>query len=145
MLKLRHQQVEVFHEQAEAALLTDIISHLREEHPDTVVQTPDGIFAVEEIAEDKLRLMVSHGISRARAYRFEWSSTINSFVVLMFVTAPNFDAHPLIQRVLQDEAIEPQSRVDKLWERTTDQNWEAVNDEYDPAAWGLPAATHAQS
>jgi hypothetical protein len=55
----------------------------------------------------------------------------------MFVAAPNFDAHPLIQIVLQDPDVAPAQRIDNLWRRISPQNWRAVDAYYDPRAWGL--------
>jgi hypothetical protein len=53
----------------------------------------------------------------------------------MFLTAPNFDSHPLIQHVLTDKSIQPDARLVELWQRTTDQNWVAVRRSYDSGAW----------
>jgi hypothetical protein len=66
-------------------------------------------------------------------------AALTAFVVLMFLTAPNFDEHPLIQHMLLDEAIEPNKRLDELWQRTVDQNWVAVKQSYDPGLWKLDA------
>jgi hypothetical protein len=68
-----------------------------------------------------------------------WESSLMAFVAIMFVAAPNFDQHPLIGRVLKDEAVAPDARINQLWERTTDQNWEAVAQNYDPSAWDRQA------
>jgi len=60
-----------------------------------------------------------------------------SFVVLMFIAAPNFDEQPSISYVLKNERIEPESKIDELWEWTTESDWELVERNYDPFAWSL--------
>jgi hypothetical protein len=65
----------------------------------------------------------------------KWKSSLKAFVVTMFVAAPNFDEHPIIQRILRDEKLEPEARLDALLERTSDQNWEAVEKNYSAGAW----------
>lgn len=135
MLKIRREQFEVFQPVAEAAFVRRVAEHLRETCADAVVQFPNEVILVKQIADERLRAVVSDGITRARAYGMTWESAVTAFVVLMFVAAPNFDKHPLIQRVLKDERVAANSRIDQLWERTTDENWEAVRKNYDPAAW----------
>ena len=51
-----------------------------------------------------------------------------------------FDEHPLVRRVLKDESIPAQARLDALWARTTEKNWDAVRTAYDPGAW-IPEST----
>lgn len=135
MLKIRREQFEVFQPVAEAAFVRRIAEHLRETQADAVVQFPNEVILVRQIADERFRGMVKDGIARAREYGMTWESAVTAFVVLMFVAAPNFDKHPLVQRVLKDERVNANSRVDQLWERTTDENWEAVRKNYDPAAW----------
>ncbi|MGA9767912.1 MAG: hypothetical protein WBV94_02660 [Blastocatellia bacterium] len=135
MLKIRREQFEVFQPVAEAAFVRRVLEHLRENHADTVIRFPNEVILVKQIADDRLRRLVKAAIARARGYGIDWESTVTAFVVLMFIAAPNFDEHPLIQRVLKDERVEADSRIDKLWERTTEENWEAVRKNYDPIAW----------
>jgi hypothetical protein len=135
MLKIRREQFEVFQPVAEAAFVRRILEHLRENHADRVVQLPNEVILVKQIADDRLRRLAKAAVARARSYGMDWESTVTAFVVLMFVTAPNFDEHPLIQRILKDERVEVNSRIDQLWERTTEENWEAVRKNYDSIAW----------
>jgi hypothetical protein len=137
MLKIRPEQMKVFQPVAEAAFAREIVEELREEHADTVVHLPTGTFAIEQIADDALLELVKTGIARAREYGITWECTLAAFVVLMFVVAPNFDQHPLIQRVLRDESVGPDSRIDQLWERTSEENWQAAIQSYDASAWQL--------
>ncbi len=135
MLKIRREQFEVFQPVAEAAFVRRVAEHLRAGHGDVVVQFPNEVILVKQIADERLLRVAHDAIARARNYGLNWESAVTAFVVLMFVAAPNFDEHPLIQRILKDERVEANSRIDQLWERTTDENWEAVRKNYDPSRW----------
>lgn len=135
MLKIRSEQFEVFQPVAEAAFVRRIVEYLREHHSDTVVQLPNEVILVKQISDERLQAMVRNAVTRARSYGMDWESTVTAFVVLMFVAAPNFDRHPLIERVLRDERASANSRIDQLWERTSDENWEAARKNYDVTSW----------
>jgi hypothetical protein len=135
MLKIRSEQMKAFQPVAEAAFVRRVIEHVREHHSSTVIQLPAEVVPLKQVSDEKLYAMVETGIARARAYGMDWESSITAFVVTMFTAGPNFDKHPLIQRVLRDDRVEPNSRMDELWERTSEENWEAVNSKYDPTAW----------
>ena len=137
MLKIRPEQMEVFREAAEASFIRRVAQYLREHHSSVAVQLLSGVTTIEQIPEKTLFEIVKNGIARARGYRMSWESELSAFVVLMVVTAPNFDDHPLIRRILMDEKIDPNSRIDQLWEKTSEQNWEAVKQKYDAGAWKL--------
>jgi hypothetical protein len=83
--------------------------------------------------------MVERGIARARAHGMTWEKNLAKFVALMFLTAPNFDSHPLIHHILRDKQVDPESRLDRLWENISSENWSAVRQQYDISAWQLNA------
>jgi hypothetical protein len=135
MLIIRPEQFEVFQPVAEAAFVRRVVEHLRAHHAETVIQLPNEVILIKQISDERLYEMVRFGITRARDYGMDWESSVTAFVVLMFIAAPNFDKHPLIQRVLKDERAAANSRPDQLWERTSEENWAAVRRNYDPGAW----------
>jgi hypothetical protein len=53
----------------------------------------------------------------------------------MFIIAPNFDQQPGIHRVLTDASLPPDRRVDDLYARTTDADWEEAADHPDESVW----------
>jgi hypothetical protein len=142
-LKIRDEQFEVFQPQADARFVADVVRHLREEYADAVVQLPSGAASVGQLPSGDLHAMVSGGLERARRYGMVSEAAIASFIVLMFVVAPNFDEHPLINRVLRDATLLPDSRVDALWERTTGENWEAAEQNYRASCWDRPQKDEA--
>lgn len=139
MLKIRPEQFAGFQPVAERAFIRRVVEHLRENHSDLVVQFANEVMLIKQIADEKLYTLVKRGIGRARALGMDWESGITAFVVLLFVAAPNFDQHPLIQRVLKDERVPANSRTEQLWERTSEENWEAVRKNYDVKAWDIEA------
>ena len=139
MLTIRPEQFHVFQPVAEAAFVRRVLEHLLERHSKVVVQLPNEVVPIKHVSNEKLFRVVRNGILRARAYGLGWESSVTAFVVLMFIAAPNFDEHPLIQRILKDERVPADSRIDELWERTSDENWEVVRKNYDVTAWGADA------
>jgi hypothetical protein len=135
MLKIRPEQFAVFQPVAERAFVRRLVEHLRDHHPEVVVRFASEVWLVKQLGDAKIYALVGNAIARARALGLDWESSITAFVALMFVVAPNFDEHPLIQRVLKDERVPANSRLEQLWERTTEENWEAARKNYDVNAW----------
>jgi hypothetical protein len=137
MLKIRSEQFETLQQAAETVFVRRTVEYLQKEHADLVVQITKGTFRVKELPYETLHEMTRNGIARAREYGISWQSKLVAFVALVFATAPNFDDHPLVHQILQDEKVPPNSRIDELWERTSDQDWEMVKRSYDANAWNL--------
>lgn len=135
MLKIRPEQLDAFEEVTEAAFERRVAAYLREQHGEEPVKLAAGEVALKGLDEETLLRLVRQGVARARAYGMSWESTITAFVVLMFTVAPNFDAHPLIRRALRDASVEPDLRLEEIWDKVTAENWEAARDSYDAAAW----------
>lgn len=135
MLKIRNEQMEIFQPVAEAAFIRRVSDYLREYHSHVAVQLSDGVTIIDQIPESKLHQLIQNGAARARNYGLTTESALVSFIVVMFTTAPNFDNHPLIQRLLKDEKFAPDDRIDRLWHHISEQNWEKVKADYDAATW----------
>lgn len=136
-VKVRPEQMEVFQPVAEAAFARRLTEYLRRAHSGLSVRIPPGATLIKRIPAAVLTRMVQNGIERGRAYGLSWESSLAAFVLIMFVAAPNFDQHPLIQRVLRDDDASPDGRIESLWSRISNENWRAVEAYYDPRAWGL--------
>jgi hypothetical protein len=136
-LKIRPEQLEAFQSIADSAFVNRVAKYLRANHADATVRIPSGDVALGRIPDSVLISMVQAGLSRARGYGFNWESSLAAFIVLMFLAAPNFDSHPLIERVLRDPSAKPEERIDNLWSRVSAQNWKAVETYYDEKAWNL--------
>jgi len=139
VLTIRPEQFAAFDAVAEAAFVARLVRHLRDEEADEEVLLPSGPEPVGGLPDATLEEMVRGGIARAESYGLTWESSVTAFVVLMFKAAPNFDAHPLVRRVLCDRALAPDERIDALWERITEETWDAVEEAYDADAWGVEA------
>ena len=94
-LVIRPEQMEAFKPVAEAAFARRVAERLQQENPETIVRLPDATLAISEVPNEVLIELVRAAMRRADQYGLNLESTIGAFVYLMFVTAPNFDEHPL--------------------------------------------------
>ncbi|HKX26981.1 MAG TPA: hypothetical protein VJ302_04730 [Blastocatellia bacterium] len=137
MIKIRPEQLEVFRPAIDNALAGKFAEALRERHPGVIVRLPSGAVELAELSDSVLRKLVRPRMARAREYGLGSEPALLAFVSLSLVRAPNFDSHPLIQRVLKDATVAPDARLELLGERISDQTWEVVEREYDPSAWEI--------
>lgn len=114
MLKIGKRQMQVIHAEVEAAYVRDMAAYLRREHADDVAA----------LSDEELDRRAAIAIARALKYDLTWDSSITAFVAIMFSVAPNFDEQPAIRAVMNDESVPPNLRIDALWPRTTDDDWE---------------------
>jgi hypothetical protein len=135
MFKIRQEQFDVFKPVAEEAFTRRLASFVRERHPRAVVRLPDKTTAVRHLDDETLNGLVRVGIARARSYGLESESSLAAFVVTMFLMAPNFDAHPLVRRVLKDEKVKEDAKFNRLLQAVSAGNLKVVKDAYDPQAW----------
>jgi hypothetical protein len=96
---------------AEQELLEHIVDHLCEEQAEAVAALRD-----KEI-ERRARL----GIHRARTAGFSQPEEITAFVTLMFLVAPDFDAHPKIAASLK--SLSGPKRLQNLFQQTSEEDW----------------------
>ena len=113
---------------------------MRANHADEKVSLPAGETTVGELTAEVLRAMVKGGIERAAAHGVEWKSTLLSFVVLMFLAAPNFDEYEKTAEFFAREKEITDENLEPFLDEMTDEDWEAVEARYDARAWTLPAA-----
>lgn len=141
---IRAQQMDLLDKKAQTDFVISLRDYLRQSHGTVRVRLPFRDYDLREIPERILTELVRRSIEKGKLYSLTWQSSLASFVTLMFVAAPNFDADPLIHRTLTDAAIPANNRVDRVCQVTTDSYWENVRKAYDPAAWSaLPAAPAA--
>ena len=139
MLKIRPEQMAAFQAVAETAFIKRVAAYLREGHAEAEIRLPSGSFQLGQIPDETLIAMVKRGVAKAREYGMRQESALSAYVVLMVETAPNFDAHPLIRHLLKDEQTPPDGRLERLLQIISEQNWEAVKENSDAAAWGTEA------
>ncbi|MEK9149334.1 MAG: hypothetical protein AAB267_04735 [Candidatus Desantisbacteria bacterium] len=125
MLEIRKEQEDAFLLHDEEAFIDFIIEHLRNEHYDYVSDMPTST----------LHEMVCNGLVRARSHGLISAENLSAFVALMFVMAPNFDEHPVLQKILDDETIPVDQRLDRLLVDELNSCWEEVEENYDGDAW----------
>ncbi|MFH1897552.1 MAG: hypothetical protein ABH886_04850 [Candidatus Desantisbacteria bacterium] len=125
MFKIRKEQEDAFLLHDEKAFVDFIIEHLREEHYNYVSSMPDSMLVG----------MVSNGLTRARSHGLTDPENLTAFVALMFVMAPNFDEHPVFQKILDDESIPVDQRLDRLLIDELNSCWEEAEKNYNGDAW----------
>ncbi len=135
MLCIRAEQMDVFRAEREAALAVELATYLRKAQGAEILHLPQGDQRLDALPEEQLRALVRGGLARARAYGLQSAANGYAFVTLMFVVAPNFDVQPNIQKVLKDPALWDEYRIDWLWYRTKESDWEEAVKSYDPKAW----------
>ena len=141
MLVINDKQLGIFKTAAEARFESDLVLYIRTHQEGTVVQLPWGPATVEKLPASTLLTLVRTGVEQARKYGITGQSAIAGYLTIMFETAPNFDADRFLQRFLTDSDVEPNSRIDHLLERASEEDWAAVKEAYDPSAWELETET----
>lgn len=132
--------MQAFQGVADDALVRRLSEFIRGTLHDLPVRLHDGPVPVRRTTDETLRRLVGTGMGRARGYGMTSERSLTTFVFMMFTVAPNFDAHPLIRRVLEDASVTPDARFEKLWETVTPANLGAAKELYDPRAWEADAA-----
>lgn len=137
MLKIKSEQIRLFQPDAEAAFVVRVMDYLKENHAETDVNLPNGAMRVDELPDEILRQMVRGGLKRGGEYRIEWKSTLLSFVVLLFIAAPNFDAHPKAANFFAQTETIDDAALESLMDEMPDEDWTEIEKSYDAAAWNL--------
>lgn len=143
MLKIRSEQIRPFEPDAKTAFVSRVMNYLRENHADATVRLPKVQNRVAQLPETILKNLVENGITRGESYGLTWKSSLISFVVLMFIVAPNFDRDEKAAKILTDENIEPDKRVSAVTAQMTDEEWEKIAEKYDEKAWQTIVAASA--
>jgi hypothetical protein len=79
--------------------------------------------------------MVDGGIATARSFGLSTPEDLAGFVCLMFEIGPEFYRQPNILKILQDNSIEPQRKLEELDRRTTEQDWNEARDNLAEQSW----------
>ena len=138
MFKIKSEQIRVFQPDAEEAFVGRVMEYLKEKHADATVYLPPGAsHTVADLPDEIFREIVRVGIRRARDYGIKWKSTLLSFVVLLFIVAPNFDRHPKARNFFSRTTIIDDEAMERLMDEMTDEDWATIEKRYDPRAWKL--------
>lgn len=125
MLIIRKRQMEVFKKAGEKNFVAELAQTVRENHAE----------AVEDSSDEELKEYVRVGIARARGHGLVSEEAITAFVRLMFDIAPNFDEQTNIARMLKDERVEPDDRIELVLEAASEEDWAEAESLYDENAW----------
>lgn len=137
MFKIRSEQTRVFQPDAEETFVNRVADYLKENHADDWVRLPEAEMKISELPEASLREMVKTGIRSARRYGIEWKSNLIAFVTMMFISAPNFDESEKAAKILNDETILPEEKLDALTAQMIDDDWLWIERNYNQHKWNL--------
>ncbi|HEX8408295.1 MAG TPA: hypothetical protein VF883_05485 [Thermoanaerobaculia bacterium] len=115
-------------EALDARLMHDVAANLRQYAPE----------AVQPLSVPDLEAMLETALRRARGRGLEDRGRMFEFAKLMFVIAPGFDRHPVIERILGGDTGTPDERFTRAIETMTYADWERAQKLYDPRDWELP-------
>jgi hypothetical protein len=138
MFKISSDQMKVFQPDAETAFVRRVMDYLKENHAETFVNLSHDKLAIGELPAEILETLVQDGIRRGGDYGIAWRSTLLSFIVLLFLTAPNFDEHPKPKNFFSEYKTIEDNDLEMLVEQMTDEDWAEVIDRYDAEKWNLP-------
>lgn len=133
---IRRAQMTVFENKVHSDFVSDLADYLFDHRGEAVVRLPERASAIATMARPELEQLVLGGIKRAAHYGLRWRSALASFVVTMFVVAPNFDQDHQVRAVLTDSNIDPNYRMDALRRQMTEDQWTAIHENYDVKSWG---------
>lgn len=132
MFTIRNEQMKIL---ADDCFAVQLERYLKRNYPESVVMFSDRKLTVAEIPIHTLKELILTGMSRARGYGLIQEINLAAFIVFMFIYSPNFDDHPLIKRILTDERLAPDARIEKLCLQISADNFEAARLNYDQTAW----------
>jgi hypothetical protein len=127
LLSLGRGQLQACGEAIDRDLVKVIGWHLRNYHARSVQHLP------QRLLEER----VAHAVARARRYALGTISDLAGYAALMFELAPNFDEHPSFQRVLADPTVPPETKMKRLSQVITDQEWDEAQRRYDRKFWAV--------
>ncbi len=137
-LSIRAEQMSAIELETQERFVHRITAHLLEEYPQAVVILPsEERFTVDTLPKETLSDLVRVGIARARSFDITFESSIAAFTALLFEIAPNFYTNRVSQVIFNDDAIEPNERVDLLLSMLSEGVVKSMQESYDPNAWKL--------
>lgn len=115
-------------EALDARLRQNVAANLRQHAPEVV----------QPLSVPDFEAMLATAVRRARGRGLRDRQRIFEFAKLMFVIAPGFDRHPVIERILGGGTGTPDERFTRAIQTMTYADWERAQKLYDPRDWELP-------
>ncbi|WP_164002968.1 hypothetical protein [Pyxidicoccus caerfyrddinensis] len=116
MLIIRTQQLQAFAATAERDFLRRLARAVRRHFP----------AATQALPEEELLAEVEVRVEQARGHGLTWESSIADFVGFTFDVGPGFDSHPSVRLVLEDPALPPDRRMERLTRELPPHVWSSV-------------------
>ncbi len=130
LVQLRDSQLKLCAEAIDRDLVKVLYWHLRNHHSRPV----------QFIDRGHLEARLKVAIRRARHYGLGTISDLAGYAALMFELAPNFDQHPSFRSVLEDPSLSGDTKMRKLSQTISDQEWSQAAALYDREYWAKALA-----
>lgn len=88
-----------------------------------------------DFTDEDLKRLVRIGMDRARKCGLTLESSIARFIGLMFVIAPNFDAHPLAEKIWESSELPPDQRVELYYSLLNLEQMREISEDPIASAW----------
>ncbi len=95
--------------------LTELVfEHVCEHHPE----------AVAEMKDEEILRRAGEAVRRALTHGFQKESSVAAFGALTFLISPNFDQQRSIRAALASKHLNPDARMEKIFELTKEEDWD---------------------
>lgn len=128
MLTIRKEQFEVFERLALENFADDTVDFLLIEYPD----------AVEHLSAVELRERVGYALARAWGMGMRTDVALQDFTALIIMYGPRFDQYPAVRKILVDETIPPDDRINALTQELPRRIWDELAILVSNADWSEP-------
>jgi hypothetical protein len=129
-LVIRPEQMRAFERADEDRFCRQAADYLRSEHSAVVGELPQA----------ELRRRVDLAFERARRFHFTQRASVLGYIALMFTVAPEFDNHPTIYEILNQDWIPPDARLAYLAEAISPEEWDEARAAGRPGFWDRSSA-----
>jgi hypothetical protein len=142
-VQIRREQMKALQQGAISDLACRLAADLREKLGGLLVLLPERAVPLSELQPRELEAMVRQCLERALDLGFNGERDLAKFTTLCFLLGPRFDAIPAFQNVIADSRIPVDRRLEEIYTRTTEKDWEQATEAYKRHVWGGKSDSHA--
>jgi hypothetical protein len=135
-VRIRREQMKALRRGAISDLARRLAADLREKLGELLVLLPGHAVKLAELQPNQIEAMVRVCLERGLDHGFENENALAKFTTLCFLLGPKFDELPAFQNVIDDHLTLLDRRLDEIYTRTTEKDWEEAALAYDRHRWG---------
>lgn len=142
MVLIRLEQMKALQRGAILDLARMLGADLREKLDGLLVVLQDRAVRLSELEPKQVEAMVLECLERAQTHGFTGERALAKFTVLCFLLGSRFDEIPAFKNVLADNRVSVDQRLETIYSRTTEQDWEQATEAYKRHGWGGKSESH---